>query len=255
MTRDTPVDAVEVDIVIPVYNEGANIRGVLDSLKAVPHRLRVLICYDFEEDDTLAALEGFDAGPLDIVLVRNRTRGALGAVCSGLAVSSAPWVITYPADDDYNGSRVGAMIDLARGGHDVVVASRFMRGGSMEGCPPLKAFLVRGASLFMYYVARVPTRDATNGLRLFSRRLLAGTEVEASVGFAFSIELLVKAHRLGLPIAELPFLWRERRAGTSRFRVLGWLPEYLKWVRYAVATTYLGRRTDRRRPSDAGEQS
>lgn len=236
-------EAVVADVVIPVYNEGANIRGVLNSLKAVPHALRVLICYDFDEDDTLAALAAYDARPLEIVLVRNRTRGALGAVCSGLAASTAPFVITYPADDDYNGSRVGGMIDLALSGHDMVVASRFMPGGTMEGCPPLKAFLVRGASLFMYYVAQVPARDATNGLRLFSRRLLSLTTIEASAGFAYSIELLVKAHRLGLPIVEIPFLWRERVAGRSRFKIVGWLPEYLRWVRYALATTYLGRRT------------
>lgn len=236
-------DGVVADIVIPVYNEGANIRSVLDSLKQVPHRLRILICYDFEQDDTLAALAVYDGGPLEIVLVRNQTRGALGAVRSGLAASTAPLVITFPADDDYNGSRVGPMIDLALSGHDMVVASRFMPGGTMEGCPPLKAFLVRGASMFMYYVARVPTRDATNGLRLFSRRLLSLTTIEASAGFAYSIELLVKAHRLGLPIVELPFLWRERVAGRSRFKIVGWLPEYLRWVRYALATTYLGRRT------------
>ncbi|MDO8794164.1 MAG: glycosyltransferase family 2 protein [Vicinamibacterales bacterium] len=239
---DRPQGGVVADVVIPVYNEGANIRRVLDSLKQVPYRLRVLVCYDFDEDDTLAALAGFDARPLEVVPVRNRTRGALEAVCTGLAASSAPLVITYPADDDYNGDRVGRLIDLGRAGHDVVVASRFMPGGTMEGCPPLKAFLVRGASLFLYYVARVPVRDATNGLRLFSRRLLSATPIEASTGFAYSIELLVKAHRMGLPIAETPFLWRERREGRSRFQVVGWLPEYLRWVRYALATTYLGRR-------------
>ena len=50
------------------------------------------------------------------------------------------------------------------------------------------------------------------------------------MGFAYSIELLVKAHRLGWPIAEVPFLWHERKAGQSRFRTLRWLPAYLRWL-------------------------
>ena len=80
------------------------------------------------------------------------------------------------------------------------------------------------------YVARVPTHDATNGLRLFSRRVVQQIPVESEAGFTYSIELLVKVHRLGWPIAETPFLWRERTAGQSRFRVLKWLPGYLRWV-------------------------
>ena len=57
------------------------------------------------------------------------------------------------------------------------------------------------------------------------------------MGFAYSIELLVKAHRLGWRIGEVPAAWLERRAGKSRFQVLKWVPQYLKWFCYAFATT------------------
>ena len=113
----------------------------------------------------------------------------------------------------------------------------------MEDCPLLKAMLVRSSAWFMYHVARVPTRDSSNGLRLFSRRVLDQVPVE-SIGFAYSIELLVKVHRLGWPIAETPFLWHERKAGQSRFRTLGWLPAYLRWLVYALGTTFLRRGPD-----------
>lgn len=235
------MSAVVADIVIPVFNEGTNIRRVLDSLKAVSDPIRVFICYDFEEDDTLAALADYDASPLEVRLVRNQGRGAFGAVVSGLAQSDAPLVITYPADDDYNGSRVDALIGLARQGYDIVSASRFMPGGSMSGCPLLKAVLVRSASWFVHHIVGVPTHDATNGLRLFSRRVITQIPIESREGFAYSLELLVKVHRRGWPIAETPFLWRERNAGASRFRVLAWLPAYLRWVRYGLATRLLGR--------------
>jgi hypothetical protein len=236
--------SVAADVVIPVFNEGPNIRGVLDSLKGVPAPLRVLICYDFDGDDTLTALADYDPAPLQLALVRNRSRGALEAVLSGMAASTAPLVLVYPADDDYNGPRVGELIRLGRAGHDIVAASRFMPGGDMRGCPLIKAMFVRTAAFVMYYVLGMPTHDATNGLRLFSRRVLDRIPIESTTGFAYSIELLVKVHRLGWPVAETPFLWRERHAGQSRFRVFAWLPGYLRWVRYAAATTFLRRGPD-----------
>jgi glycosyltransferase involved in cell wall biosynthesis len=223
-----------------VYNEGANIRRVLDSLRVLEFPVRVLICYDRDDDDTLPALEGYSA-PFEIVRVRNRGRGAIGAVLTGLEETSAPAVIPFPADDDFNGPNMNALIRKFQEGHDIVAASRFMPGGSMENCPWLKGAIVRTVAFVMYHVARVPTHDATSGLRLFSRRVIDRIPVESSVGFAYSIELLAKVHRLGWPVAEVPFLWKERTAGTSRFRIFAWAPQYLKWVCYALATTYLGR--------------
>jgi hypothetical protein len=63
--------------------------------------------------------------------------------------------------------------------------------------------------------------------------------VESNSGFCYSIELLVKCHRLGWPVAEVPARWFERTQGASRFRVISWLPAYLRWYFYAFATTYL----------------
>jgi hypothetical protein len=114
-----------------------------------------------------------------------------------------------------------------------------MSGGSMVGCPWLKAMLVRTAAFTLYYLARLPTRDATNGFRLFSRRVIDDIEIESDRGFCFSLELLVKCHRLGWPVADVPAQWIERKQGTSRFRVLNWVPAYLRWHFYAFATTLL----------------
>ena len=112
---------------------------------------------------------------------------------------------------------------------------------SMVGCPFLKAVLVRIGNFTLHHLARLPTRDASNGFRLFSRRVIERIAVESDQGFCYSIELLVKAHRLGWCIAEVPVRWFERRHGTSRFRVLRWLPAYLRWYGYAFATTWLRR--------------
>ena len=165
----------------------------------------------------------------------------MDAVKTAFRVSSAPAVLTYPADDDYNAPRIDVLYARFRSGCDIVAASRFMRGGTMRGSPILKTVLVRAAALALYHFARLPTHDPSNGLRLFSRRVLEGIPIESRVGFTYSIELLVKAHRLAWKICEVPAEWHERKRGASRFRLLRWLPAYLVWFRYAFATTYLRR--------------
>jgi len=233
-----------LDIVIPVYNEGANILRALQSIaRGVQTTKRVLICYDREDDDTLPAIRDNRAalGELAIDFVRNRGRGAHGAVLSGFAASSAPYVLIFPADDDYNAGIVDAMVAKAERGCDIVCASRFMPGGSMVGCPLLKATLVRIASFTLYHLARLPSHDSTNGFRLFSRRVIDRIVIESDRGFSYSIELLVKCHRLGWAIGEVPAQWKERAHGASRFQVIKWLPAYLRWYAYAFATTWLRR--------------
>jgi dolichol-phosphate mannosyltransferase len=230
----------ELDIVIPVYNEGANIIRVLGSLREhVRTSFRILICYDYDDDDTIEALRRADVGGLAIQLVKNRGRGVFGAVLTGFEESRAPAVLVFPADDDYNAPNLDRMVEKFRGGCEIVAASRFLPGGCMKGCPWLKAVLVRSSAWALHYLARVPTRDSSNGFRLFSRRVLEAIPIESSAGFTYSIELLVKCHRLGWKICEVPVSWHERKAGRSRFRVVRWIPQYLRWFFYAFATTIL----------------
>jgi dolichol-phosphate mannosyltransferase len=236
--------APQIDLIIPVYNEGANILATLGALaREVRTPARVLICYDSEDDDTLPAIRNNPDvwAKLDVMFVRNPGRGAHGAVLAGFAASTAPIIAVYPADDDFNAGIIDSMAALVRGGCDVVCASRFMPGGTMQGCPWLKAALVRTAAFTLHYIAALPTRDPTSGFRMFSRRVIEQIDIESDQGFCYSIELLVKAHRLGWRVGEVPALWFERQHGASRFRVSKWLPAYLRWYRYAFATTFLRR--------------
>ena len=146
-----------------------------------------------------------------------------------------------PADDDYNAAIIDGMVRQAEAGCDIVCASRFMPGGTMQRCPWLKSVLVRTAAFTLHYIAGLPARDPTSGFRMFSRRVIEQIDIESDQGFCYSIELLVKAHRLGWRIGEVPALWFERQHGSSRFRVLTWLPAYLRWYFYAFATTLLRR--------------
>jgi glycosyltransferase involved in cell wall biosynthesis len=236
--------ASRLDVIIPVCNEGANILPALQSLmRAVKTPLRVLICYDCEDDNTLTAIRNKrdTLSALPIEFVRNQGRGAHGAVLTGFAASAAPFVLVMMADDDYNAGIIDAMVAKAKSGCDIVCATRFMPGGSMVGCPWLKSALVRTGNFTLHHLGRLPTQDATNGFRLFARRVLDQIVIESDRGFCYSIELVVKCHRLHWRIGEVPAQWRERTRGMSRFQVMKWLPAYLRWYFYAFATTYLRR--------------
>ena len=231
-----------IDIVIPVYNEAEEIIPTLRSLaNGVRSSFRVLICYDFDEDTTLAAIRAKGNQGVNIQLVKNRGRGAHAAVMSGFSQSRAPYVLVLPADDNYNAGILDTMFDIAYSGCDIVCASRFMPGGTMVGCPLLKLVLVRFASFTLHKLGRLPTQDGTNGFRLFSRRLLDSVPIESNQGFTYSIELLAKCHRLGWRISETPAQWRERGSGTSRFRVIQWIPAYMRWYLYIFQTSWLRR--------------
>ena len=239
MNTDSPQ---VIDIIIPVYNESQVIIPTLRSLaEHVNTKFRVLLCYDFDEDSTLDAIKEYGSQGVTISYVKNRGVGAHGAVVSGFNASNARYVIVFPADDHVNSKIIDLMVRFADRGADVVSASRFMKGGTMTGCPFLKALLVRMAAFSLYKLARLPTHDPTNGFRLFSRRLLQSVSIESSLGFTYSLELIAKCHRLGWKIDETPAQWKERGAGKSRFDVIGWIPGYLVWYLYIFETTFMHR--------------
>ena len=146
------------------------------------------------------------------------------------------------ADDDYNAGLIDEMTELFRRGSEIVCASRFMKGGSMIGCPWPKSWLVRLVYFSLYYFSGLPSRDSTNAFRLFSRRLLNEVKIESTEGFAYSLELLAKCHRLNWKVTEIPAQWFERIKGTSRFQVFKWAPAYLRWYFYTFASAIRFRR-------------
>ena len=229
-----------LDIIVPVYNEGRKLILLLENFeKTIKTKFRVLFCYDDENDDIFQHQEEFKKFNFKIILVKNPFKGPCSAIKEGLKYGDTECVIVYPADDFLNFNIIDKMYSEFKKGNDIVVASRFMEGGSMKGCPIIKSILVRVASTSLYLLSSIPVRDASNGFRLFSRKLLNIVDVESKVGFAYSLELLSKCNRLKLKIAEIPAQWEERSEGSSRFKTFKWLREYLRWYFYGLGTTWL----------------
>lgn len=128
---------------------------------------------------------------------------------------------------------VGGMIALYRAGYDVVVGSRYMRGGRIVGGPWLKKALSRLAGTSLHYLRGVATHDATNAFKMYDVAMLNSLQIESKEGFELNLEITVKAFLQGRRIAEIPSVWIDRTAGMSRFRLWKWLPSYLRWYLYA----------------------
>lgn len=231
---------IELDIIIPVYNEGENILDALNALKRfVRTSFRVFIVYDFDEDNTLPVVRSARDFGFKIEFIKNSKGGVHNAIVAGFKNVEAPAAVVFPADESYNAPIIDAMYAKFKEGNDVVVASRFMKGGSMSGGPFVKSIMVRTASFSLKRFVGLPASDATYGMRLVSKKLLDKIEIESTAGWTYAIEFLVKCDRLGLGVGEVPAKWLRREKGQSRFSLGKWLPHYAKWFWYALGTTYL----------------
>src|SRR5579859_1211701 len=148
-----------VSIILPVYNEGANIewvlRGIEEQVRSRPRE--VLLVYDFEEDDTLPAVRVLQQTMPDLRLHRNDLgRGVLKALLAGFAAARAPYLLVMMADGSDEPEAIDLMLDRARAGADLVAGSRYMAGGHQVGGPFLKRTLSRLAGLSLHWLGGVP---------------------------------------------------------------------------------------------------
>jgi dolichol-phosphate mannosyltransferase len=236
----------ELSIIVPVYNEPDNIGSTLRSIAEnvrTPHE--VLVVYDFEEDTTVPVVSALQGEMPSVRLYRNDLgRGVLNAMRAGMAAARGELVLITMADGSDEMDCVDHMVARARDGADLVAASRYMRGGRQIGGPLFKRLMSRAAGLSLHWIGGVPVHDPTNNFKLYRRTLLESVTIESTGGFELALELTVKAHLAGRPMAELPTTWRDRTAGESRFRLRSWLPKYLRWYLRALMwrVRTLGRR-------------
>lgn len=107
------------------------------------------------------------------------------------------------------------------------------------GGPLLKKTLSRLAGLSLRYLARVPTSDVTNRFKLYRKAMVDVLTIESDGGFEIGMEIVIKAHFSGYRVTEVPCTWHNRQQGASRFRILHWMPDYLKWYRFALKKALL----------------
>ncbi|MBV8780021.1 MAG: glycosyltransferase [Phycisphaerae bacterium] len=250
MTTDSiSASAFRYSVVVPVFNEAENIGAFCaKALAELPPTYELLICYDFDGESTLPALAALppDKKPPGLHLVKNDLgRGVRYAIEAGMRAATAPVVVVMMADLSDDFAIVDEIVRRCEAGADVVCPSRYMRGGRQIGGPWLKGMLSRCAGVSLYYLAGLPTHDATNSFRAYRKSFLDGQQIESTAGFCLAMELTVKCHWTGGRVEEVPASWWDRTAGESRFQLKKWLPLYLHWYFWAFKNQW-------RHPPQAG---
>ncbi|MHB8718928.1 MAG: glycosyltransferase family 2 protein [Candidatus Dormibacteria bacterium] len=225
-----------VSVVIPAYNEGSEIVDCCDRiLEAVSLPCELLVVYDTPEDTTAPYAQEYSARDARVRPILNTLgRGPAAALRAGIEAARADVVVVTMADGSDDPMQIDTLTRLVERGVVIAAASRYMRGGQQVGGPRLKSLASRLAGLSLNAVARVGTHDPTNSFKAYSTQFLREVGVESSAGFEMGIEMVAKAHRLGLPIAEIPTIWLDRALGESNFQMKRWIPKYLRWYLLAL---------------------
>jgi glycosyltransferase involved in cell wall biosynthesis len=224
-----------VSIVIPAYQEGEGVVPVLHRLgEAVSLPCEIVIVVDTPDDSTVPFVEQLAlTDPRVRVAINTYGRGPANAIRFGIHAAQAPVVVVTMADGCDDPFQIDQLTRLVDRGVVVAAASRYARSGQQVGGPWIKGFISRMAGLSLYHVARVGTRDATNSFKAYSKSFIDKVGIESDQGFEIGIELVAKARRYRMPVAEIPTIWLDRAFGTSNFKLVAWLPRYLKWYFYA----------------------
>ena len=224
-------------IVIPAKNEYHSITAVLLRVsEGVSLPFECLVVVDDDDDPTIKSVAELASGDPRFMAVVNRSGvGPAAAIKAGIRESRAPVVVVTMADGSDDPRSIDDLVRLVERGVVIAAASRYMAGGQQVGAPMVKSLLSRMAGLSLYWLARVGTHDATNSFKAYDRAFLDSVGVDSTHGFEMGLELVAKARRARMPIAEIPTIWLERTIGTSRFRLWEWVPRYLRW--YFLAFT------------------
>lgn len=225
--------AIALSILLPVRNEGINLRIMLKLLKAVievPHEL--LIVYDFPEDDSIPIVEEMQQDYANLRLVLNQKgRGVVNAIRSGVEAASGEYVLLFAADEVGPLLAIEDMLVLMNDGCDMVSCTRYAHGGRRLGGSWIGGLLSRTANRLFHGILGCRLSDATTGIKLFRRSLFETLQLESKpVGWAVTFEMAIKAQLNGWRLGEVPVISIDRLyGGKSTFRLGAWTREYLRW--------------------------
>jgi dolichol-phosphate mannosyltransferase len=213
-------------VVMPTYNEAANIPGILRATAAELERLtdgeyRILVVDDSSPDGTGALAESI-AEELGTVEVMHRpVKSGLGhAYLAGFSRAlegNAELVIEMDADFSHDPAHLGDLLGAAASA-DVVLGSRYVSGGGVQDWGLLRRVISRGGGLYARMVLGVDVQDLTGGFKCIRRQVLEQINLDTvqAEGYVFQIEVTYRALLAGFRVKEIPIVFRDRTTGTSK---------------------------------------
>lgn len=209
-------------VVVPTYEEAANITDLLQRTRAAAPDVDVLVVDDNSPDGTakLAQALGDELGQID-VLVRREKAGLGTAYRAGFAIGierGYDAIMQMDADLSHDPAAIPSLVDALRDGVGLVIGSRYVPGGSIPNWPWHRRALSRYGNLYTRLALGMQVRDLTSGFRAWKASTLVGIDYETThaTGYLFQMEMAYRVERHDEGIAEVPITFTDRVRGASK---------------------------------------
>ena len=217
-------DAIASVVIFPTYNERDNIEPILRKVYSLPHDFHALVVDDNSPDGTAAIVKRLqDEYPGRLFLIERGGKQGLGtAYIAGFKWAlehGYDYVFEMDADFSHNPDDLIRLHDACLNeGADLAVGSRYIAGVNLVNWPISRSLLSRCASKYVRFITRMKIHDTTSGFKCYKRKVLEAIHFDKihSRGYAFQIEMKFNAWKCGFAIVEIPIIFYNRRAGTSK---------------------------------------
>ncbi|MBA3866228.1 MAG: polyprenol monophosphomannose synthase [Solirubrobacterales bacterium] len=209
-------------LILPTYNEAENIEPFVEAVRTkLPASARVLIVDDSSPDGTGERADRLAARHPDVSVLHRRDKEGIGpAYVAGFRhalAGGAELILEMDSDFSHDPAYLPRLLEAA-GSADLVLGSRYVSGGGVSDWGPLRRAISRSGSAYARLLLGVEVRDLTGGFKCFRRRVLEAIDLDSvrAHGYAFQVELTYRAIRSGFKVVEVPIVFRDRRAGSSK---------------------------------------
>jgi dolichol-phosphate mannosyltransferase len=209
-------------VVTPTYNEKENLARFVEAVRGAMPEADLLVVDDASPDGTGALADSIAAKDSHVRVMHRAGKLGLGtayveAFTLGLAEGYDRF-FEMDADLSHDVRYLPDFVHALDDGADLVIGSRNIPGGGVEGWGPGRHFISKGGSLYSRTILGLPIRDLTSGYKAFTRHALEtiGLERVSSNGYSFQIELTYRAVLRGLRVKEVPIVFVDRTAGRSK---------------------------------------
>ncbi len=222
-------------VIIPTYNEKENIRHIISKILEVEPDFEILVVDDKSPDGTGQIVKDMQKDNSRIhIIERNGKMGLGSAYVVGFKFAvqnSYDFVVQMDADFSHNPESIPQLVKRLDD-YDLVIGSRYVDGISVVNWPLSRLFLSYFANIYARIVTGVPVNDLTGGFKCIKRNVLETINLDEinADGYGFQIEVNFLAHEKGFKIVEVPIIFIDRRAGTSKMsKKIIWEAFWLVW--------------------------
>ncbi|MBU4331749.1 polyprenol monophosphomannose synthase [Patescibacteria group bacterium] len=228
-----------INIIIPTYNEKNNIRPLIEKIVKLPTKnLEIIIVDDNSPDGTGKIADEIASQYHQLTVIHRQKKQGLGRayldVFNKIIRKEIPadFIITMDADFSHPIDKIPEIIEKLEQGHELVVGSRYIPGGSTQGWNFKRRFLSRNANQYAKVITGIPINDLTAGFVGYNVKTLKKIDLSQikSNGYAFQIEMKYQMIKAGARFTEVPITFVDREQGKSKFnKSIFWEAVFIPW--------------------------